>query len=35
MADVKTARINALAASRNYLVDPIIDYRTVIGVEGC
>ena len=34
MADVKTARINALAASRNYLVDPIIDYRTVIGVEG-
>jgi V-type H+-transporting ATPase subunit B len=34
MADVRAARINALAASRDYMVDPIIDYRTVIGVEG-
>jgi len=34
MADVYSSRINALAASRNYMVDPVIDYRTVIGVEG-
>ncbi|CAG9312056.1 unnamed protein product [Blepharisma stoltei] len=35
MVDVKTAAaINAQAALRNYLVEPVIDYRTVIGVEG-
>ena len=34
MAEAKIAAINAEAASRNYRIDPIIDYRTVVGVEG-
>ena len=32
MASVAT--INAAAAMRNYLVSPVVDYRTVAGVEG-
>ena len=28
------AQLHADAIARDYMVDPIIDYRTVIGVEG-
>lgn len=32
--DTQAAKVNAKAATRDYLVKPRVDYRTVKGVEG-